>query len=170
MPKGIEIERKYIIAMPDVERLSVEPEYTVSRITQTYIESEAGVTQRVRERVFSDRTQRTETKKIRIDKMSVHELEREISEDEYNGLLPRIKQGTKPIHKTRHTFEHLGKTIEIDIYPNWKRTCIMETELEDRDEEVAFPTFIEIIKEVTGDKKYSNAGMAESFPPEILEE
>ena len=170
MPKGIEIERKYIISMPDVEKLSLQPAYTVSRITQIYLESEVGVTHRVRERAFSERIQHTETKKIRIDKISVQELEREISEDEYNSLLPRVKMGTKHIYKTRHTFEHLGKTIEIDIYPNWKRSCIMETELEYRDEEVILPSFIKILREVTGDRSYSNAGMAESFPPEIITE
>lgn len=167
MPKGIEIERKYIIAMPDVERLSLLPSYTVSSITQTYLESEEGLTHRVRKRRFNDRIQYTETKKIRINKISVHELEREISEDEYMSLLPLIKKGTKHLQKNRHTFEHLGKTIEIDIYPDWERTCIMETELESEDECVIFPDFIEIIKEVTGDRRYSNAGMAESFPAEI---
>jgi CYTH domain-containing protein len=46
----------------------------------------------------------------------------------------------------------------------------METELEYRDEEVILPSFIKILREVTGDRSYSNAGMAESFPPEIITE
>ncbi len=168
MPKGIEIERKYIISMPDMRELSLQLAYTVSRITQTYLESDEGLTHRVRERKFEDHIQYTETKKIRIDKMSVHELEREISEDEYNRLLSLIKKGTKPIYKTRHTFEYIGKTIEIDAYPDWQRTCIMETELEDREEQIVFPSFIKVIKEVTGDSRYSNAGMAKAFPAELI--
>ena len=167
MPKGIEIERKYVIAMPDAAELSAEPSYTVSHITQTYLESEEGLTHRVRERRFATHTQRTETKKIRIDRMSVHELEREISEEEYNRLVKSIRQGTRPLKKTRHTFDYLGKTIEIDVYPGWTRTCIMETELERRDEQVVFPPFIKIIKEVTGDRRYSNAEMAKEFPKEL---
>ena len=168
MPKGVEIERKYIIYMPCIEELTSYPSYTVSRITQTYIESAEDVTHRVRERVFSDHTQYTETKKIRIDRMSTHELEREIGFGEYSELLARIKSGTTPVHKTRHTFEYLGKTIEIDIYPGWLRTAIMETELEDREEMVEFPDFIKIIREVTGDRRYSNAAMSISFPEEVL--
>ena len=168
MPKGIEIERKYIISMPDALEMAAYPSYTVSRITQTYIESAEDVTHRVRERVFSDHTQYTETKKIRIDRMSTHELEREIGFDEYSELLTHIKAGTAPVRKIRHTFEYLGKTIEIDVYPTWQRTAIMETELEDREEIVEFPDFIKIIREVTGDRRYSNAAMSRSFPMEVV--
>ena len=45
----------------------------------------------------------------------------------------------------------------------------METELESREEEVEFPSFIEILREVTGDKAYSNAAMSRTFPAEIAE-
>lgn len=167
MPKGIEIERKYVIEMPNVAELCHLEAYTVSQITQTYLGSDDDVTHRVRKREFFDHTQYTETKKIRIDKMSVHELEREITEVEYTELVKNIKQGTEQLCKIRHTFSHSGKTIEIDIYPYWKKSCIMEIELESRDEEISIPSFINIILEVTGEKAYSNAQMAREFPREI---
>jgi CYTH domain-containing protein len=167
MPKGIEIERKYVIEMPNTSELCHLEAYTVSHITQTYLESDDDVAHRVRKREFFDHTQYTETKKIRIDKMSVHELEREINEAEYTNLVKNIKQGTEHLYKTRHTFSHLGKTIEIDIYPYWKKSCIMEIELESREEEINIPSFINVITEVTGDKTYSNAQMASKFPKEI---
>jgi CYTH domain-containing protein len=44
----------------------------------------------------------------------------------------------------------------------------METELGDKDEYVDIPAFIKILYEVTGEKRYSNAKMAESFPPEPI--
>ena len=59
-----------------------------------------------------------------------------------------------------------GQLFEIDVYPAWKNTAIMETELDDREREVEIPTFIEIIREVTGYKAYSNASMSKSFPKE----
>lgn len=166
MPKGIEIERKYIIHMPDVELLREFRGYTVSNITQTYLHTDDGSTLRVRKREYSDRTSYTETRKIRIDKMSVEELEREISAVEYAALLEYARDDSAPITKTRHTFEYMGHTVEIDIYPQWKSFCIMETELEHPDEEVAYPSVIKILYEVTGDKRYSNAGMAKEFPEE----
>ena len=42
----------------------------------------------------------------------------------------------------------------------------METELPSRDTEVGMPSFIRIIADVTGDKRYSNAAMSRSFPKE----
>lgn len=166
MPKGIEIERKYIIHMPDAELLSAFRGYTVSRITQTYLNSGDGSTLRVRKREYDDHTSYTETRKIRIDEMSVEELEREISEEEYLFLIDSPREDSSPITKTRHTFEYMGHTVEVDMYPQWSHFCIMETELESRDEEVSYPSVIKIFCEVTGDKRYSNAAMAKEFPAE----
>lgn len=168
MPNGIEIERKYIIHIPDIDTVSAFAGYTKSTIIQTYLESPEGTTRRVRKRKFADHTVYTETIKKRIDKISSREDESEITEEKYISMLSEMKHGTSPLHKTRHTFEYMGHTIEIDIYPQWKKFCIMETELGDKDEYVAIPAFIKILYEVTGEKRYSNAKMAESFPPEPI--
>ena len=163
----VEIERKYVIRMPDLAELSRQGGYTVSEIEQTYLESEPNVTHRVRKRVYKDRTVYTETKKVRIDVMSAHEDEREISEGEYLELLKRRKDGTETLIKTRHTFVFLGQTFEVDIYPLWQKSAILETELSSRDKAVVFPGFITVIVEVTGEKKYSNASMSQKFPDEL---
>ena len=98
--------------------------------------------------------------------MSSTETEREISPDEFDILAKNIKEGTNPINKTRFTFKYEGQTFEIDVYPEWKSSAIMETELEDRDTVVEFPDFIKILSDVTGNRRYSNAAMAKSFPEE----
>ncbi len=165
---SIEIERKYVIEIPSEEKMASMPEYTVSDIIQTYISSAKEVTHRVRKRVYPDRTVYTETKKIRIDKISAIEDEREISEEEYLAIRVNTKEGTSPLNKRRHTFVYEGQTFEVDVYPKWKRSCIMETELKSRDSVVKMPPFIKIIKEVTGDKSYSNASMSHAFPDECI--
>ena len=163
---GIEIERKYIILLPDVDVLRGEEGFTSSVITQIYLDSPAGVTHRVRRREYEGAVSFTETRKTRIDKMSVVEDERDISEEEYLALSAKIRLGTHPVEKTRYTFLSGGHTVEIDVYPEWKRTCIMETELKDREETVEYPSFIHIVREVTGSFEYSNASMAKCFPRE----
>jgi CYTH domain-containing protein len=45
----------------------------------------------------------------------------------------------------------------------------MEVELERADESIEFPSLIRIFAEVTGERAYSNAAMAEEFPPEPTE-
>ena len=165
---NLEIERKYIIKMPDFCLLASENEYTKSDIIQIYLTSQKGETHRIRRRAYSEKVSFFETRKIRIDEMSVTEIEGEISEEKYTELSRLIADGTSPVIKTRHTFIYKGQLFEIDVYPQWDSTAIMETELEGREVQVEFPPFIEILLEVTGDKAYSNAAMSRSFPPEML--
>ena len=164
--KQVEIERKYIIAMPSVDSLSACPDYTKTEIEQIYLSGDARVTHRIRKRCYPDRTVYTETKKIRLDKMSADEREREITGEEYQCLKKDMKPDTRPIKKTRHSFTYGDITAEIDIYPEWERCAIMETELKSREENPALPPFIRILREVTGEWEYSNAGMAHAFPSE----
>ena len=164
----VEIERKFVIAMPDISFISSLDGYSFSDIEQTYLCSDEGVTRRVRARKYQGRTVYTETKKIRIDKMSAHEYEREITREEYEALLGEIKEGTVTIFKTRHTFDFEGRIFEIDIYPNWRKTAILEVELDSYEASLQMPTFIKVVSEVTGEKKYSNAAMAHEFPKELI--
>lgn len=163
---ALEIERKYIIKMPRVDVFTSQENYTSSEILQIYLPSEKGQTRRIRRRSYADRVKYIETTKIRVDSMSSREIEREMTESEFLMLSETILEGTSPINKTRHTFSYLGQLFEIDIYPQWQHSAIMETELSSREVAVSFPDFIEIIREVTGNKAYSNAGMSRSFPSE----
>ncbi len=167
---SIEIERKYIIEIPSTVVLRAQDEYSASDIVQIYLDSAVGITHRIRSRSADRRTSYTETVKTRIDGMSAYEDEREISEAEFCALAEKIKQGTTPIIKKRHTFKYRGQLFEVDVYPHWKRSCILETELDSRDTAVVFPKFINVIEEVTGNKKYSNASMAMFFPREVVNE
>ena len=165
---NLEIERKYVIEKPQIDKMRECGAYTSSDIVQIYLDAEPGVTRRVRSRAYpGGRVQYFETEKRRVDEMSSEEYEREITKAEFDNFSLQIAQDTRPITKTRHTFDYLGQTFEIDVYPEWERTCIMETELPSRDTEVKMPDFIRIIAEVTGDKRYSNAAMSRSFPEEL---
>lgn len=164
----VEIERKYIIEKPDVDCLRALPGFSESEIVQIYVESAANVTHRVRSREADGKTVYTETKKQRIDKMSALEDEHEISREQFVSISAGIKEGTSPINKVRYTFIANEKLFEVDVYPQWKKTCILEIELSDREENVILPSFIKVIEEVTGNRAYSNASMARSFPKESV--
>ena len=152
--------------MPSVSEISAQALHSVSDITHIYLSSPTGSTNRIRKRAFKDKICYTQTKKIRIDNISAYEDEWEITENEFEALAKEIKPGTSPVIKQRHAFEYFGQIFEVDIYPQWIRTAIMETELDDKDKEVVMPPFIKIIREVTGVKGYSNAAMSISFPKE----
>lgn len=169
MKDHIETERKFIISKPDLAVLRAQAEYTSSDIVQIYLVSSPRVTHRIRSRTYPGGTVYTETTKMRISGMSAYEDEREITEAEFVSLSEQIDPDTTPITKTRHTFVHGGQLFEIDVYPNWHTTAIMETELDSEDTAVEIPDFISIIKEVTGIRAYSNASMSRVFPTEITE-
>ena len=63
---GIEIERKYLIAMPDAAFLD---NCERSEITQTYLRGDAYTTERVRKRVRGDTCEYTHTLKRKLNNM-----------------------------------------------------------------------------------------------------
>ena len=164
--KQIETERKFIVKSPSVSILGVQEDYTESEITQIYLGC-SDATRRVRKRCYPDRTEYTENVKRRLSPLSVIEEENAITEEEFLRLSELIESGTSPLYKTRRTFSFAGHTVELDFYPEWQSTCILEVELASEDEELLLPEFIEIVREVTTDKSYSNHSMSRKVPKEL---
>ena len=73
----------------------------------------------------------------------------------------------KPIRKDRYCLMQNGQYFEIDIYPFAKENAIMEIELTSEDQEIKFPEFVEVVKEVTEDKDYSNHSLAIKIPKDL---
>ena len=114
---NLEIERKYVIEKPQIDKMRECEAYTSSEIVQIYLDAETGVTRRVRSRAYSDgRVQYFETEKQRVDEMSSIEREREITKVDFDNFSLQIAQDTRPIIKTRHTFDYLGQTFRGSGY------------------------------------------------------
>lgn len=157
-----EIERKYLIRYPDIEMLSSCARKT--EITQTYLKSPDGCTARVRKRGLDGSYTYTHTRKTRVSDVKRIELEREISGEEYTLLLKDADLSRSVIHKVRYCLEYREQLFEIDVYPFWNDRAIMEIELSDEEQPIFFPPFIEIISEVTADKRYTNSSLAKHVP------
>ena len=163
----LEIERKFLIRMPDIQWLETAAQ--AADIVQTYLEKgEKGLSGRVRRRSGKNGTVFTHTEKRHISSMRREEYEREISEEEYRQLLLLADPKRRPVEKRRYVLEYRGQNFEIDIYPFWNDRAIMEIELEDECQAVDFPPEIDIIKEVTEDKRYTNSSIAREIPVEDL--
>ena len=160
----IETERKYVISMPDIPTLERQEGYFRRDIEQIYLTSAPDITSRIRRSESNGACTYFRTDKRRISAMSAIEDELEITADEYSALRENIAHGSRPIVKTRHTFTFSGACFEIDVYPGWQTAAVLETELPDEGAAVIFPPFIKVIKEVTGDHRYSNASMSRHFP------
>ena len=162
----IETERKFLIKMPDTAVLMQQPGCRVSRITQTYLINGEHKTERIRKRVYEDRTVYTHTIKQRISPMSSIEDETEITHDEYKLLKQRRDPEKNKIRKQRFAIPYGGHTAEIDIFPFWTKQAMMEIELEGEADAAGLPPFVAVLREVTGDKRYSNNSMSRTIPPE----
>lgn len=157
----VEIERKYLIKMPDIKIVRNQQGYESSVIEQAYItgdgERRGG---RIRKRLYKSGCRYYKTFKENIGEISRIEIESEITADEYDTLLKNKLDGTRVIKKTRHCFVFGGKLMELDIYDFWDDVATLEIELKSEEEQVVLPDFIEVIKDVSADEMYSNFSLA----------
>lgn len=154
-----EIERKFLIRKPDEAWLRSLNDR--SEIVQTYlVEPEGGGRARVRKRSRGQTTEYTHTVKRRVNDLRAVEIERTISEEEYELLLRQADPKRRTLHKTRCCLPYHGQLFEIDLFPFWEDQALMEIELADEQQPVDFPPDIVLIKEVSADRRYSNAALA----------
>ena len=156
----IETERKFLIAMPDVELLSAQNGARVKHIEQTYLICENGKNARVRKILESDTVSFIKTVKQRISTLSSYEDENEISESEYIKELTCADPDKKTVIKTRYCIPYGNHTVEIDVYPFWNDKAIIEIEQCEEDYEIIFPDFVKVRREVTEDEAYKNLTLA----------
>lgn len=163
----VEIERKYLIGMPDLAALSDLSGCVVSQIEQTYLPDPApGVTERIRLRRFPDRVEYTHTVKIRLSEVEAREEEETVDEATYRKLFSRRDSALQTVSKTRYAFPLGEQVYEVDVYPFWEKTAILETELQDASLHAPIPPFLTVIREVTGERAYTNRNLARRIPPE----
>lgn len=154
-----EIERKYLIKMPE---FPLPAETRASSIEQAYLVNPDGNSERVRARAGKY----YHTLKVRISDMVREEYEREISRAEYDELLKRRDPKCALIRKVRYVFEYRGQVFELDVFPFWKKQAFLEIEMESEDAQVELPDFIDVIREVTEDRSYTNHALAICVPRE----
>lgn len=163
-----EIERKFLIRMPDLNWLSSVAER--SHIVQTYLlKDETGMTERVRRRETADRTVYTHTKKFRVSAMRRVEIEDEIDRTEYESLLLRADPKRRSIEKDRYCLRENGLLYEIDVFPFWNDRAFLEIELKDEKQNFPWPNGLVCIREVTDDSQYTNSALALRIPFEELQ-
>jgi CYTH domain-containing protein len=134
-------------------------------MVQTYLErKEPEVERRVRSITEDGVTVYIYTEKRPRAYLSRFEDESEVSQEEYERL--RKEDGYSELVKTRYAFPFAGHTMEIDVYPPeiggeiFKGYAILQVEMDTPDEAVEFPEFLEIVREVTDEKRYHNKTLA----------
>ena len=167
MSKELEIERKFLVELPDISSLDVRRKIG---ITQTYLNRGDGGKQRRVRRISENGSVRyTYTEKVFLTAVTREENEFEITEEEYSKLLGETDKHFAPVEKTRYCFDYNGQLFELDTYPFSGRLAIMELELCSPEQVIDFPENVNVIRDVSADKKYSNSALATAgaFPEHI---
>ena len=164
----LEIERKFLIRMPDIETLKTHSTRIIG-IEQVYLKGAApGVSVRIRKSEEHGVMSYHKNEKQRVTDMVRVEREECIDEKHYNTLLGFADPERKHIRKTRYCVP-MGELIaEIDIFPFWQDRAFCEVELPAEDTPFTLPDWLEVVREVTEDKRYTNLALAKEIPMEEL--
>lgn len=161
-PQPYEIERKFLIEMPDLKAFN-NPTLEKVEIIQTYLRSMGPDEEiRIRQRGIDGHFVYTRTIKKGSGKTRL-ETEQRISKDQYLTYLMDADPKYKPIRKNRYCFVYNNQYLEIDVYPFWNDKAILEVEINNEMGQVEIPDNIKVIKEVTDIREYNNSYIAKHY-------
>ena len=160
-PEPLEIERKFLIAYPDLKALEKNPNCRKVDIVQIYLQSENdGEEIRIRQRGQDGQYIYFKTIKRKAGEGKRIEIEQRLTQEEFVSLIPMADPSCRPIRKQRYCLSENGLYYEIDVYPEWTHQAIMEIELHDEKQKIVFPSCVKVIREVTNEKAFSNHELA----------
>ncbi len=164
----LEIEYKFLIEIPGLRLLSIQPDFREKHLTQMYLSLPSELKEvsnrcRIRKVVEDGKVTCFKTFKRSLSDLTRVEIEEEISLEEYTLLSRYILEGTAPIEKTRLTFSYEGFTLEVDIFPFWQDKAFLEIEVESENVKPPIPPFIKVLEDVSKDKAYRNFNLSKGI-------
>ena len=114
-PEPYEIERKFLIAYPDVRLLESMPNCRRVEIIQTYLKTGDGGEVRVRQRGADGNYIYTRTEKTRVTDIKRIEVEKRLTQKEYLDFLMDADTSLRQIRKTRYCLTWENQYFEIDL-------------------------------------------------------
>lgn len=163
IPRHFEIERKFLIEYPDLKLLSTIKTCRKIPITQAYLTTPDEGYFRVRKRGEGNTAVYIKTVKIKISDIKRIEIEKYISEKEYNDYLNNKEYVTGVISKDRYCIVWKNSYYELDVYPFWSDKATLELELLSEEQPYVLPDFVNLIREVTFEKEYRNLALAQKY-------
>ena len=160
IPEPLEIERKFLIEMPDLIYLNSLKTCRKVPITQAYLNTEREGRFRVRKRGEGSNALYIKTSKYKINDLTRIEIESYISEKEFCDYLFDKKDVQGIISKDRYCIALNGTYYELDVYPFWDDKAILEIELLSEHQPYVLPDFVKLIREVSFEKEYRNKALA----------
>lgn len=157
MPVQDEIERKFLLKrMPQL----LPENMREILIVQDYLKV-AGTSARVRVELINSVPRYTYNEKQFVSAGHYKELEEEISLERYQELLASyVDPENRTIVKQRIAFHWCGQRFELDQFLVPIGVCLLEIELPSMDTPIKLPDFLEIEREVTTERNWTNKALA----------
>ena len=158
IPQPIEHEHKYIVKINgDLPADSIDID-----IVQTYLRSDLGSEVRLRKRGWQGKNIYVHSTKKKTSATEELVTERQINFSLYEMMLSLADPNMRTIRKHRSSFIWKGQYFEIDTYHGeLEGLVILETKGIEDGEPIKFPPFIEVVKDITGDRAYFNHSLAQ---------
>ena len=163
IPEPLEIERKLLIASPDLKLLASMSACRRVPIVQAYLNTPEEGLFRVRKRGEGENALYIKTVKHKISEMKRVEIESYISKEEFYKTLARSEYVDGVIAKDRYCFVWKAQYFELDVYPFWADRATLEIELLSEDQAFETPDFVKLIRDVSLEKKYRNKWLAVKY-------
>jgi len=162
----LEIERKFLVRMPDLNQLTSQYFAEKTDLFQTFLlADEPDEEKRLRKRGKNGGCTYFLTKKRATHSiLSRIEQEEKITQKEYYYLLQQADPALKQFSKERYCFVYGNLYFQLDVYPFWKDYAILEIELTAEEQNIELPPFITVLKEVTDDSAFKDYSLAKSIP------
>ncbi len=164
VPVPLEIERKFLLKrLPDFKNFPVPVEKIY--IEQMYLVSPDHENVRIRRRSQNGSSVYYKTTKNKISPRVRHETESAISAGDYLDLSALKDPETNVLEKFRYCFPYNNQYFELDWIYSPETHYLLEIELTEENDKIELPPFLEIDREVTEEKKYSNHEISKRKTP-----
>lgn len=158
-PYPVEIERKFLLKRKPNFSLRYFRDIAKVSIEQMYLKCGKRI-RKISQNGYSS-YYLTEKYDIKGSAAGVRrEIENNISALDYISLSEKREMSTKIIKKDRYYFVWENQYFELDVFHEPKGLCLLEIELINSNDTVKLPPFLEIVREVTVEPKYTNHAIA----------
>lgn len=158
-PKSFETKKKYLIKYPDISMLEQMENVEKVEVNQTYLKCSDDEKIQIRMRGSKDNYIYYQTR-VRIQNGQLLQVEKRLTQEEYEEKLKNADPTRKQLHRTRYCFTEQNQYIEIDIYPFWDDKAILNVDSCYESDKVQLPDFVEAIEDITGNKEYLNSELS----------
>lgn len=164
VPIPIDIYKKYLVEMPDLDKLQNEFNSSKVDIIRTYLLNKDNSNERsIIQRGSFGNFAFYYTEKRHFNGYDRIEVERMLSAKEYTTLISQADTRLKQISKTRYCFIWNNMYYELDVFPFWSDRAILKIQPTDKGPKMEIPQFLRVIEDITDNMSYTNYSLAQNI-------